>query len=242
VADKDLAAWLARSPGRQLQAAERGRLEALLPDLAGRLVLQLGCWGTRDEPLLSGQSLRRLQVDPKEPGADLHGEPEALPLQSETVDVAVLPHCLEFAAKPREVLREVDRVLVPEGRVMILGFNPVGPWRLSSAFGGQRATAPGQRRWLGKHRVRHWLELLSHRILCVDHYFYRPPVAREQGMARLQFLETMGARCWPPWSGAYAVLACKKVYGMTPVQPLTRSRERAVPVSGLAGNPSRWAS
>lgn len=242
MADTDRAAWLANAPGRQLQATERARLQALLPNLAGRLVLQLGCWETPEEPLLRGVELRLFQVDPEGPDADVQGELMALPLQSETVDVAVLPHCLEFAAEPRAVLREVDRVLVPEGRVVILGFNPVGPWRLSRALGRRRAVPPGQHRWLGKRRVRHWLELLSYRILCVDHYFYRPPLAGERGLSRLRFLETVGRRCWPPLSGAYAIHACKKVHGVTPIQPLVRPQRRAVPVSGLAGNPSRWAS
>src|ERR1019366_694210 len=53
---------------------------------------------------------------------------EALPFDAASLDLVVLPHALELARDPHRTLREVERVLVPEGRVLIIGFNPASLW------------------------------------------------------------------------------------------------------------------
>jgi ubiquinone/menaquinone biosynthesis C-methylase UbiE len=45
--------------------------------------------------------------------SDLHH----LPLAANSIDLVVMPHTLEFAPDPHQMLREVERVLVPEGQV-----------------------------------------------------------------------------------------------------------------------------
>lgn len=53
---------------------------------------------------------------------------DELPFASASIDLVVLPHVLEFAEEPHQILREVERVLIPEGQVIICGFNPVSLW------------------------------------------------------------------------------------------------------------------
>jgi len=61
-------------------------------------------------------------------GATLIADPLQVPLANQSLDLLVLPHALELTDDPRHVLREVERVLVPEGRVVICGLNPVSLW------------------------------------------------------------------------------------------------------------------
>ena len=58
-------------------------------------------------------------------GVGALARPDALPLATDSVDALLLPHTLELHDNPHEVLREVARVLIPEGHVVVLGFNPV---------------------------------------------------------------------------------------------------------------------
>ncbi|WP_421019334.1 class I SAM-dependent methyltransferase, partial [Klebsiella pneumoniae] len=44
---------------------------------------------------------------------------DALPFPNHSMDLVVLPHALELAQDPHQTLREVERVLVPDGRVAI---------------------------------------------------------------------------------------------------------------------------
>jgi len=66
-----------------------------------------------------------------------------LPLASQSVDLVVLPHVLESHDHPHEVLRETERVLMPEGQVVISGFNTGSLWRLRQMFSGGTARRPG---------------------------------------------------------------------------------------------------
>jgi ubiquinone/menaquinone biosynthesis C-methylase UbiE len=63
---------------------------------------------------------------------------DALPFDSASLDLVVLPHTLELASDPHQTLREVERVLVPEGRVVIVGFNPASLWGLRQGLGRVR--------------------------------------------------------------------------------------------------------
>jgi len=73
-----------------------------------------------------------------EPGAGVAGDPLQLPLASQSVDLLALPHVLEFHHNPHEVLREAERVLMPEGQVVISGFNTVSLWRMRQLFASRQ--------------------------------------------------------------------------------------------------------
>ena len=100
---------------------------------------------------------------------------EALPVASDSVDAVLLPHTLETDNDPHAVLREVARVLVAEGQLLVLGFSAVGTWgarhRLSS-----EGFPPGLARLISESRVRDWFALLGFEITAVRRYLYRLPL------------------------------------------------------------------
>ena len=77
-----------------------------------------------------------------EPGASLAADPLQIPLASQSVDLVVLPHVLEGHPNPHDVLREVERVLMPEGQVVISGFNTASLWRVRQLFAPRHNGAP----------------------------------------------------------------------------------------------------
>jgi len=125
--------WCANRPGQWLLETERQELEEILPNLFGYHLLQVGCLSGEDI-LGCSRVLHRVVVDiDADEVTDvfgLYGRPDALPIDTDSVDVVLLPHTLEFENDPHQVLREVERVLVPEGHVVILGFNPWSIWGL----------------------------------------------------------------------------------------------------------------
>ncbi|MBK6906226.1 MAG: methyltransferase domain-containing protein [Rhodocyclaceae bacterium] len=52
---------------------------------------------------------------------DVFSDVHHLPFASNSIDLVVVPHTLEFDSNPHQVLREVERVLVPEGQVLVSG-------------------------------------------------------------------------------------------------------------------------
>ena len=201
--------------------------------------MQIGGWGEPDAFLALARTRRAALVAlPGVPGAALIAEPAALPLQSDSVDVMLLPHTLEFEPDPHEVLREVGRVLRGEGELLVLGFEPLGAWALRDLF-TRGGCPPGLRRKISESRLADWLKLLGFEVGAAERFLYAPPLrSLHTGKAR-GWLEHVGRRAWPRFSGAYLLHARKRVHSMTPVR--LRSRVRTA-VIGVAEPAARRAS
>ncbi len=151
----------------------------------------------------------------------------------------LLPHTLEFAPDPHEVLREAARVLTGEGELVVLGFEPLGSWslRMPSRRGG---CPPGLCRTISAPRLADWLKLVGFEVGAAERYLYAPPLASlRTGKAR-GFFERLGRRAWPRFSGAYLLHARKRVHSMTPVR--LRKRLRTAVIGGLAEPAARRVS
>jgi SAM-dependent methyltransferase len=161
-----------------------------------------------------------------EPGAALAADPLQLPLASQSVDLLALPHVLEFHEHPHDVLREAERVLMPEGQVVISGFNTASLWRARQLFTPRRAGSPWDARFIGLLRLRDWLRVLGFELNGGAFGCYAPPFRQRLWLDRFAFMEEAGARWWPVAGGVYIVRAIKRVAGMRLVTPAWR-RERA---------------
>lgn len=226
-----LAEWLEGPLGESLQALEAHRLREILPALPGTFAVQLGGFGRRDL-LESSPTAVHVLIDPR--NAPLSGQyiqalPEALPLDGKSVQVVLLPHTLDMSEDPHQLLREVHRVLAPEGYVVVVGFNPVSLWGLRRLVQNSRNRLPWCAHWIGLRRLKDWLALLDFELTHGSMLYYRPPLRRQRLMDRLFFLERMGDRWWPLAAAVYVVVAKKRTLGLTPIPPaLRRSRVRAL--------------
>lgn len=241
-----LAAWYESPLGHQFLSQARVQLDAILPYLFGYHLLQVGWIGEADL-LKSSRISHRMLLDSEQkvvsgrvraPARLVGGVPEAFPVASDSIDVVLLAHTLDFSPEPHEVLREAERSLIPEGHLVVLGFNPWSLWILRRVFRWRRQELPWSARFLSVTRLKDWLALLGFDVVTVRHFFYRPPLQRRGFMKRLKILERFGARYWPVFGAGYVVVARKRVLTMTPVRPRWRSRRRLA-AAGLAGSSHR---
>lgn len=239
-----LHAWFSQVPGREIARAQMGQLDRVLPNLFGYHLLQVGRLGDLD--LLSKSRILYRNVveidgrDPQCPYPVVRGSATALPVESDSVDVVVLPHILEFEAQPHEALRESARVVMPEGHLLICGFNPwsmLGCWRFLMRH---QQAVPWRGNFLALTRLRDWLVLLGFDVLSQDACFFKPPFSNERLLRRLDFLDRIGRRMPAYFSGAYLLLARKRVTTLTPIRPRWQPRRRLVSV-GLVGPSARVA-
>ena len=176
----------------------------------------------------------------------LLAEPVALPFPDNSLDLVVLPHTLELSIDPHAALREVERVLVPEGRVVISGLNPVSLWGLRQArarlyrrMGRGTLYLPDVGEFIGYRRLRDWLRLLSFEVESAQFGCYRPAVRSSQWLERFSFMDPAGEKWWPIFGAAYFMVAVKRVHGTRLLEPAWRShRQRAggtVPIANRAG-------
>ncbi|NML60764.1 class I SAM-dependent methyltransferase [Massilia sp. RP-1-19] len=144
-----------------------------------------------------------------------------LPFASQSLDLVVMPHVLEFAAEPHQVLREVERVLIPEGQVIICGFNPASLWGVRQ--GVRRITRspylPVAGEFISMPRMKDWLKLLNLGVTRSHFGCYAPPCRSTHWLNRFAFMENAGKRWWPYLGAVYMVHAVKRVKGMTLIGP-----------------------
>ena len=252
-----MAPWLKTPPGRYLLAWEQAQLDRCVADVFGFHALQLGL-PELDALRANRMPHRWLAVDQQAPAMESAPSPEvpetaaaigpqpapravalqcdfdALPFDSQSLDLIVLPHSLELARDPHLALREVERVLMPEGRVVIIGFNPGSLWALRQHLGrmgrgvglgaGSPLFMPSEGEFLGYWRLRDWLRLLSFEVEEGRFGCYRPPLASEPWLARFEWMERTGDRWWPVLGAVYMLVAVKRVRGMRLVGLVRRQR------------------
>lgn len=244
--------WLASPPGQYLLAWEQAAIDEAVVDVFGYNAVQCGTEGQNF--LRSNRMPNRVCVVPGRALAAGEADTsvtrvvidqfEELPFASQSLDLMVLPHVLEFASDPYQVLREVDRVLRPEGRMVVTGFNPVSLWGLRETLGQAvgRGFLPPQSRRLTLLRLRDWLRLLGYAPSDASHGCFRPGCTSERWLARFSFVESAGDRWWPILGASYLQSAIKRLPGMTLQGPAWRKRfsgRATAPVATHRGTCSR---
>jgi SAM-dependent methyltransferase len=216
--------WLSTAQGAYVLDWELAQFDSAVDDVFGYRAVQIG--------LPEVDFLRQNRIPHRfslalEPGAALAADPLQLPLASQSVDLVVLPHVLEGHPDPHDVLREVERVLMPEGQVVISGFNTASLWRVRQLFGSRHNNgAPWDAKFIGLLRLREWLRVLGFELNGGKFGCYAPPFRNQVWLQRFAFMEKAGARWWPVTGGVYVVRAKKRVHGMRLITPAWR-QERA---------------
>lgn len=218
--------WFGHGLGEEVSRIETGHLDELLDTLFGYHLIQLG--RPSDAKLFANSRIgHRVIIDSRlsdEAGVGTYSDFAALPLASDSIDLFLLPHTLETDPEPHQTLREVARCLIPEGRVVVVGFNPWSLWGAWRLVVGWRGRIPWCGHFYGTPRLRDWLELLGFETQLVRGLLFRPPLPPTGIMRRLTFLEGWGARWWPFFGGGYILVAQKRVSTLTQIKPRWRSR------------------
>jgi len=225
--------WLETPPGRYVLAREQVYFDNAVADIFGYHALQLGM---EELDLLRGSRIPlRVHVG-RGAKAGLRADFRDLPIESNSVDLMVLPHTLEFSDHPHQIVREVARALRPEGQVVIAGFNPVSLWGLRRGF-GRRDEYPWQGRFIHLARVKDWFALLGLEIVAGSMACYAPPCADQKWLDRFAFMEKAGDRWWPIAGGVFFLQAIKRVRGIRLIMP--KWNDSVVPNKNLAPMPER---
>lgn len=251
---QELAGWFATPPGRYILDWEQAQLDEAVVNRFGFNALQLGLpdldalranrmphrWLSVPEPLPSGSGRRVALIN----------HAAALPFPEDSLDLIVLPHTLELSADPHAVLREVERVLVPEGRAVICGLNPLSAWGMRQYWShlmagiGLGATRLGRRflpeagDFIDPWRLKDWLKLLSFEVESCHYGCYRPAVRSEKWLQRWAWMDGLGSRSWPFLGAVYFLVAVKRVKGMRLLGPAWKPRRAASAPVAVAQRPS----
>ena len=225
--------WFATPLGQYLLAREQAYFDHAIADIFGYYAFQLGM--VEHDLLRASRIPCRCRLAAGS-AAQLRADFRELPIASNSVDLILLPHALEFSDNPHQILREVARVLRPEAQVVIACFNPWSLWGARRVF-----HASGQYPWHGRFinlaRLKDWLALLGFEISAGQMSCYVPPCTQMKWLTRCGFMEAAGDRWWPMAGGVYFLQAIKRVPGMRLITP--KWSERLAPKKNLAAAPEK---
>lgn len=240
---KALGEWFMEPVGQRVARAEERLVAGHLANLFGYNLLQVGVLPGFDL-LANSRVLHRTVVDlgydSAVPPCDsvVRGRASCLPVESDRMDVVVLPHVMEFEASPHEALREAARVLIPEGHLVLSSFSPLslfGAWRLALR---RRGNPPWNGHFVTASRMRDWLGLLGFELMDVAPLFFEPPVRLPRALHGFAVMEPAVRKLCPMFAGCHVMIARKRIATVTPIRPRFGYRRRLVGVS-LAGPPAR---
>lgn len=255
--------WLATAAGRRVWQWEQQWADESLQDVFGYHAVQLGSahldalrnnrishrWLLHDPdvaalcpnpaalPSASDSSEKVDVPETQHPAAAAHlwAHFDALPFESQSLDLVVLPHTLEQSVDPHTTLREVERVLIPEGRVLIFGFNTHSSWALrhrlqqwpAGWFKRQASYLPPMHQSVGLSRLRDWLRLLNLEVQAAQYGCWSLAGSGERLLNPDFWLNRLGARAWPSLGATYAVLAVKRVHSVRLLEARWHQRRSA---------------
>lgn len=155
---------------------------------------------------------------------------EELPLADGSVDMVLMVHSLEFTENPEETLKEIWRVLSPNGRILVAVPHRRGVWSRfeHTPFGSGRPYSHGQLSKL--------LRAANFTPIAKAEALFFPPTRYAAILRAAPMWERLGRRFWPLFSGLIIVEAQKKLYQGLPVAART-SRRVFVPVLAPQSTP-----
>lgn len=210
-------AWYQTPLGMALLKSELAGLANVLPQIFGYYIVQIG---GPNEILLTSPINNRIIInqDTSTPNDALavKCQLDELPFLPESIDIVLLFHILEFSQKPISILQEVYTTLIPNGYVIIFGFNPCSLWGLTSLWKKSKEI-PWIGSWISPKRMRQSLDKIGFNIGDYKSFYFRPP---KNNGEQLLFLEGIGQIFWPYCGATYMFVAQKTVAGLTPIKPL----------------------
>lgn len=214
--------WYLGDQGQRLLNSEKTIISKQLQNCFGYHLVQLSI--SNQFTLFQDSSVNRNYLahpflNQQHDHVDVCCEYDALPFETDSVDVVILHHAHEFSQNPHDVLREIQRIITPRGHLIIAGFNP---WSLQTLFHMAKninTTEPWQQHWLSRKRIADWLGLLGFHVTGVKYVFPQASLNCDghkldsiSAAVREQIIRT-------PFGASYIISAIKDVRAITPTRP-----------------------
>ena len=214
--------------GKILQKLERDYLRRSITVSCKQTILQLGHLGWEDEFIDCSFFQKFHILDTQGKGSNkairIFAKSHTLPIQSETVDLVIVPHLLEFDAHRFQTMREIERVLKAEGEVIILNFNPLSLWVRLQFLWNIKMSNTWKGHFIFRARILDWLKLLNFEMTTSSEITLNSIVSTPgQFKLRKQTFFSM----------SYAVRAIKRQYTLIPLSPI---KIRPRPIAAVAGS------
>lgn len=207
--------WTDFAQGQPLAQALESQFNLWWPRIFGYHLLKVGNLSC-DVDTSTCPIKHQIHLATDHPKASVIADPDDLPFIEHAVDAVLLSHALEFTQDPHHVVREAHRVLMPDGYLLISGFNPYSLMGLCKLWPGLHSRLPWSGRFFRVARIKDWLQLLGFEIIDEQRLFLSPMLTETSHFPTL--------RHWSEhqlsyFGSAYVLVARKRTLPLTPIKP-----------------------
>ena len=210
--------WYLAETGQYLFDEIEASINPILSTTFGYYSLQIGCHGMAERLQESCRVKHRFTLDELDSGAKVRANPSMLPVASDSVDLVILMHHLSNTSEPHAVLREAFRILIPEGKLVIIDFNPVSLWGLRHFFQSWLDYVPFTGHLYTARRIDDWMRLLGFDQDRQIRVGYLPPIQRPSVIRHLGWLEKSMRKVLPALGAVNLLVYSKNIAPLTPVR------------------------
>lgn len=222
---KQLHAWYLSDVGQAVYQQESKYLSSLIESCFGLYLLQFSCYPGKSLPDASRIKKKCiLNCYSDVLGSQFVSSFESLAIKERSIDTVILFHCLELSSDPHLLLREVDRILVSQGKLIIVAFNPwsfLGLKKLLTKgftfFKKEHHGLPCESHFYSMYRLHDWLSLLGFGIEHQQRLFYRLPLNNKICLNENNLFEKMLQKTLPQIGSSQIIVANKRLSTMTPI-------------------------
>ena len=221
-----LLSWTQVPNGEQLREIENKLITQKLKLCFGHHLLKIGALASElncEESLIEHQ-INLIDQPSMSALAGVIADYDDLPLQSNSVDLVMLTHILEYSTDPHQVLREVHRVLVADGNLILSIFNPWSSLLTNRLWPFKTKSHFWQFRLFTVARVKDWLNLLGFEVTDVQYNAYSGFLGKYDG--NLGWWGRMKQRFFPTSGAVCVITARKREWPLTPIRPRLRYKSR----------------
>ncbi|GAA0820105.1 class I SAM-dependent methyltransferase [Colwellia sp. D2M02] len=172
----------------------------------------------------------QFSITPKDELGNIIADIDDLPLLEHSIDVCLLSHALEFSLDPHHIIREANRVLIPNGYLVITGFNPMSLAGLNRLTPYRRKQSPWTGHFFSPLRIKDWLQLMGYEILADQRCLHTNLMGNISANRLTSTWQQFAQQYLKPFGSVYVIVAKKRVLPLTPIKPKWQLRTGFQPV------------
>lgn len=222
--------WYATSLGQNLARDIERSLVDSLSQCFGYYAVQIGCAHLAPQLVEKSRVRHNFVVDKQ--NAEILAQQEHLPIANDSVDLVIAVHCLSYSKHPHALLREIDRIMIPEAKLIIIEFNPLSLWGLRHNLQAWLEKMPWTGHFFSQRRLYDWLTILGFKKMQLIKSHYNLPI---QANTTLGHWVSKATKRWLPFMSAVNILIYEKT--ITPMNPIKSIWQQGILRGGRAVSP-----
>lgn len=214
--------WYTSQSGKNLANDISHSLNETLSQCFGYYAVQIGCSNLAKKIIHKSRVRHQFTFDAKD--AEVLSQHDYLPIANDSVDLVIAAHCLSYSERPHALLREIDRIMVAEAKLIIIEMNPISLWGLRHALQAWLEKMPWCGRLFSQKKLYDWLTILGFKKMQILKVHYDLPLQLKKQNTLVHWASKATKR-WLPFMSAVNIFVYEKsIAPLTPIKSVWKQK------------------